>query len=152
MFGYLSLFLIPTTRDGSFYRLSLYLTVCFQGMSWFHQVIPWDLFCLNKSTASLELILLFSFSDILLRPVLTCDTHLEGNIFFNGPRRSMNFNDGFGGANKLTQNLLFNFMKGKREVYTNFTRRQAHESGKVVIMHQSIPSTNIPRADPRGIF
>eukprot|EP01114_Cavostelium_apophysatum_P013942 TRINITY_DN3485_c0_g1_i1.p1 TRINITY_DN3485_c0_g1~~TRINITY_DN3485_c0_g1_i1.p1 ORF type:complete len:916 (-),score=185.26 TRINITY_DN3485_c0_g1_i1:40-2787(-) len=37
-----------------------------------------------------------------------CQTLLSGNIFFNGPRALINFNDGFGGANEIVANLLFN--------------------------------------------
>lgn len=32
----------------------------------------------------------------------------QNNIFFNGPRALINFNDGFGGANEIVNNLLFN--------------------------------------------
>jgi len=38
----------------------------------------------------------------------SCQTTLMGNIFFNGPRALININDGFGGGNEITQNLLFN--------------------------------------------
>lgn len=38
----------------------------------------------------------------------SCQTLLKGNIMFNGPRAGINFNDGFGGANEITENLLFN--------------------------------------------
>ena len=38
----------------------------------------------------------------------SCQNVIEGNIFFNGPRAGINFNDGFGGANYLTENILFN--------------------------------------------
>ena len=31
-----------------------------------------------------------------------------GNIFFNGPRAGINFNDGFGGGSNVAENLLFN--------------------------------------------
>lgn len=31
-----------------------------------------------------------------------------GNIFFNGPRAGINFNDGFGGGSNVTENLLLN--------------------------------------------
>ena len=44
---------------------------------------------------------------------VSCQTHLEGNVFFNGPRAGMNFNDGFGGGNVVFNNLLFNFVRGK---------------------------------------
>lgn len=39
---------------------------------------------------------------------LSCQNLIEGNIFFNGPRALINFNDGFGGANQISNNLLFN--------------------------------------------
>ena len=38
----------------------------------------------------------------------SCQNLLAGNIFFNGPRAGINFNDGFGGGSNLTMNLLFN--------------------------------------------
>ncbi|GBG29319.1 Hypothetical Protein FCC1311_055412 [Hondaea fermentalgiana] len=37
-----------------------------------------------------------------------CGTRLEDNLFFNMPRAAINFNDGFGGDNVVTGNLLFN--------------------------------------------
>ena len=42
---------------------------------------------------------------------LACQTILEGNVFFNGPRAGINFNDGFGGGNIVSRNLLFNFVR-----------------------------------------
>lgn len=42
---------------------------------------------------------------------LACQTVLEGNVFFNGPRAGINFNDGFGGGNNITKNLLFNLVR-----------------------------------------
>ena len=42
---------------------------------------------------------------------LACETHLTGNVFFNGPRAGININDGFGGGNVLENNLLFNFVR-----------------------------------------
>ena len=38
----------------------------------------------------------------------SCQNLLQGNVFFNGPRAGINFNDGFGGASNLTENILFN--------------------------------------------
>eukprot|EP00494_Astrolonche_serrata_P030927 UN31195 len=38
----------------------------------------------------------------------TCQTTLRNNIFFNGPRAAINFNDGFGGGNIVEGNLIFN--------------------------------------------
>ena len=43
---------------------------------------------------------------------MACQSHLEGNVFFNGPRGSININDGFGGGNLITRNVLFNFLRG----------------------------------------
>jgi hypothetical protein len=36
------------------------------------------------------------------------DSVVEGNIFFNGPRAALNLNDGFGGGNLITRNVLLN--------------------------------------------
>jgi len=38
----------------------------------------------------------------------SCQNVIKGNIFFNGPRAGVNFNDGFGGGNELADNLMFN--------------------------------------------
>jgi len=38
----------------------------------------------------------------------SCQTLIEGNIMFNGPRALINFNDGFGGGNEVTKNFVFN--------------------------------------------
>ena len=38
----------------------------------------------------------------------SCQNLLRGNIFFNGPRAGINFNDGFGGGSNVTENILFN--------------------------------------------
>ena len=38
----------------------------------------------------------------------SCQNLIMGNIFFNGPRAGINFNDGFGGGSNLTENILFN--------------------------------------------
>ena len=37
-----------------------------------------------------------------------CLTELRGNIMFNMPRSAINFNDGLGGGNLVTDNLIFN--------------------------------------------
>ena len=42
---------------------------------------------------------------------LACQTELIGNVFFNGPRAGINFNDGFGGGNLLKNNLVFNMVR-----------------------------------------
>ena len=38
----------------------------------------------------------------------SCLNNIKGNIFFNGPRAGINFNDGFGGGSNVTENLVFN--------------------------------------------
>ena len=42
---------------------------------------------------------------------MACQTELRGNVFFNGPRAGVNFNDGFGGGSIMTRNLLFNYVR-----------------------------------------
>jgi hypothetical protein len=37
----------------------------------------------------------------------TAQSRLVGNIFFNGPRAGINFNDGFGGGDEIAHNLVF---------------------------------------------
>ena len=42
---------------------------------------------------------------------VACQTTLKGNVFFNGPRAGVNFNDGFGGGNLFENNLIFNMVR-----------------------------------------
>ena len=42
---------------------------------------------------------------------LACQSEISGNVFFNGPRAGINFNDGFGGGNRLENNLVFNMVR-----------------------------------------
>jgi len=42
---------------------------------------------------------------------VTAQTHLAGNVHFNGPRAGFNFNDGFGGADIIEHNLLANCVR-----------------------------------------
>jgi len=37
----------------------------------------------------------------------TAKSTISGNVFFNGPRAGINFNDGFGGGDELSHNLVF---------------------------------------------
>ena len=39
---------------------------------------------------------------------MTAQTHFKNNVHFNGPRAGLNFNDGFGGGDEITRNLLLN--------------------------------------------
>ncbi len=62
----------------------------------------------------------------------SCQNVISNNIFFNGPRAGINFNDGFGGASTVIQNLLFNpcresgshgpFNSWDRQVYVTTVR------------------------------
>jgi len=38
----------------------------------------------------------------------SCQNHIKGNVFYNGPRAGINFNDGFGGGHEMEYNLMFN--------------------------------------------
>eukprot|EP00051_Salpingoeca_urceolata_P018464 m.259210 g.259210 ORF g.259210 m.259210 type:complete len:190 (-) comp19202_c0_seq9:28-597(-) len=38
----------------------------------------------------------------------TAQTTVSGNLFYNGPRAGINFNDGFGGGNVVKDNVIFN--------------------------------------------
>ena len=42
---------------------------------------------------------------------LACETILRGNVFFNGPRAGINFNDGLGGGHRVEKNLIFNMVR-----------------------------------------
>ena len=37
----------------------------------------------------------------------TAESFIDGNVFFNGPRAGINFNDGFGGGDIISNNLVF---------------------------------------------
>ena len=37
----------------------------------------------------------------------TAQSKISGNVFFNGPRAGINANDGFGGADDISHNLVF---------------------------------------------
>ena len=55
---------------------------------------------------------------------MACLSHLEGNVFFNGPRGSININDGFGGGNVITGNVLFNFLRGITHIIATENERK----------------------------
>eukprot|EP01084_Bolivina_argentea_P237331 398878_1 len=54
---------------------------------------------------------LFQKQSSLYFQAVSCQNTIEKNIFFNGPRAAVNFNDGFGGANILRYNLLINAVR-----------------------------------------
>ena len=37
----------------------------------------------------------------------TAQSVIRGNVFFNGPRAGINANDGFGGGDEISHNLVF---------------------------------------------
>eukprot|EP01084_Bolivina_argentea_P000567 1064_1 len=41
----------------------------------------------------------------------SCSNILDSNVFFNGPRAAINFNDGFGGNSTIKNNLIFNMVR-----------------------------------------
>lgn len=41
---------------------------------------------------------------------IAAESLIENNVFFNGPRAGINFNDGFGGGNVVRGNLVFNMV------------------------------------------
>lgn len=55
----------------------------------------------------------------------SCQTVLKRNIAFNGPRALINFNDGFGGGNEITENLLFNPNRETSDQGMNFKQLTA---------------------------
>ena len=42
---------------------------------------------------------------------LACETLVQNNVMFNGPRAGINFNDGLGGGNLVENNLAFNLVR-----------------------------------------
>lgn len=58
----------------------------------------------------------------------SCRSNITGNVFFNGPRAGINFNDGYCGGHTVTNNLVFNTCRvciprcsmstGPRDVFT----------------------------------
>ena len=42
---------------------------------------------------------------------LACQSEIVANVFFNGPRAGINFNDGLGGGNRVENNLIFNMVR-----------------------------------------
>ena len=46
---------------------------------------------------------------------VACQTELRGNVCFNGPRAGVNINDGFGGANEIHRNLVFNMCRETKD-------------------------------------
>ena len=45
--------------------------------------------------------------------------HLRGNLIYNGPRSGVNWNDGMGGGNTMSDSLLFNLVRETTGVHTS---------------------------------
>eukprot|EP00729_Bicosta_minor_P016444 gene16444-2166_t len=43
---------------------------------------------------------------------VTAQSQIHGNVFYNGPRAAINVNDGFGGGDDISNNLIFNMWRG----------------------------------------
>eukprot|EP01083_Nonionella_stella_P316553 1148432_1 len=54
---------------------------------------------------------LFQKQSSLYFQAASCQNTIENNIFFNGPRAGINFNDGFGGGNIIRNNLIINAVR-----------------------------------------
>merc|ERR1719272_2861384 len=55
---------------------------------------------------------------------VTAETHIKGNVHFNGPRAGLNFNDGFGGGDIIENNLITNCVResGDHGPYNSWDR------------------------------
>ena len=53
------------------------------------------------------------FTGVMWNQALSANTILQGNIFFNCDRAAINLNDGFGGGNQMSGNLIFNSGRGQ---------------------------------------
>jgi len=55
---------------------------------------------------------------------VTAETHVKGNVHFNGPRAGLNFNDGFGGGDIIENNLITNCVResGDHGPYNSWDR------------------------------
>eukprot|EP00912_Choanoflagellata_sp_UC4_P000575 UC4_evm2s355 len=66
--------------------------------------------CKIKSNIGHEIGLWQKQSSLWFQAV-TAETELQDNIFYNGPRAAFNFNDGFGGGDDISGNLLLNCVR-----------------------------------------
>jgi len=55
----------------------------------------------------------------------TAQATISGNVFFNGPRAGINFNDGFGGGDEISHNLVFSTCResGDHGPYNSWDRQ-----------------------------
>eukprot|EP01116_Phalansterium_solitarium_P023012 TRINITY_DN785_c0_g1_i1.p1 TRINITY_DN785_c0_g1~~TRINITY_DN785_c0_g1_i1.p1 ORF type:complete len:881 (-),score=338.00 TRINITY_DN785_c0_g1_i1:265-2871(-) len=70
----------------------------------------------------------------------SCLNTIADNIFFNGPRAGINFNDGLGGGSNLTSNLLFNTCResGDHGPFNSWDRKVYETEWGVVKLYDTI--------------
>ena len=75
---------------------------------------------------------------------LACQTEIMGNVFFNGPRSGINFNDGFGGGNVIQENLGFNVVRetGDHGAFNSWDRQPYLTKVKDGVTPSLIPATS----------
>ena len=58
----------------------------------------------------------------------TAQSIIQGNVFFNGPRAGINANDGFGGGDDISNNLVFSTCResGDHGPFNSWDRRDLH--------------------------
>ena len=80
---------------------------------------------------------------------MSCETELRGNVFFNGPRAGVNFNDGFGGGNLMEKNLIFNYVRdtGSHGPFNSWDRQPF-----LTTVHDGTPSLTPAESEIRYNF
>lgn len=75
---------------------------------------------------------------------MSCQTEVTGNVFFNGPRSGINFNDGFGGGNVVQENLGFNVVRetGDHGFFNSWDRQPYLTKVKDGVTPSLIPATS----------
>jgi hypothetical protein len=63
---------------------------------------------------------------------LAYGTSINGSVFFNGPRAGINWNDGAGGGNSVTSNLLFNWVRETSD-HGNFNSCKTERTFKITV-------------------
>jgi len=84
----------------------------------------------------------------------SCENTIAGNIVFNIPRAAINFEDGFGGKNELTQNLLYNTCRESRFVMcrlSGYVTTQPRVSCATHLAH-SLPSPSHTNTHLSSLF
>ena len=73
------------------------------------------------------LTLLLSLSSFFVQ-AKTAQSVVTGNVFFNGPRAGINANDGFGGGDEISHNLVFSTCResGDHGPFNSWDRQVVH--------------------------